>query len=94
MKRAPTFNQIQPDQAIAICSREQALRLAEYDQHGVTVLGRRGVLLTGAWALDAENSGPFILTVVFRQADQSPLAPEAIQTLVDQLNFQVRGQAR
>lgn len=94
MKRSPTFNQIQPDQAIALCSREQAAQLAEYDHYRVNVLGREGVLLTGTWSLTETNAPPFILTVIFRSASQSPLAPEQVQKLVNELKFQVRGQAR
>lgn len=88
------FNQIQPDQAIAICSREQAEQLAGYDHHQVTVSGRIGVLLTAEWLPLESHVGPFILTVVFHHVDECSPAPESIQTIVDTLKFQIRGQAR
>ena len=88
------FNQIYPNQAIAICTREQADQLANYDRHLVNVNGRARVMLTYEWTLLEEHTGPFALTVVFRYAEKHPPAPEKIQTIVDGLRFQVRGQAR
>ena len=93
-KRPSNFNQISSDQAVAICSREQAAQLAEYDEHCVQVMGQTGVLLTHVWLpLDA-HVGPFVLTVVFHQVEQHPSAPAQIQAVVDRLSFQVRGQPR
>jgi len=94
MSRPSNFNQIYPDQAIAICTREQAEQLANYDHHVVYVNGRAGVLLTYEWMPFEEHTGPFVLTVVFHHANQHPSAPENIQAIVDELRFQVRGQAR
>ena len=94
MSRSSNFNQIYPDQAIAICTREQAEQLANYDYHVVNVNGRAGVMLTYEWTPLEEHTGPFVLTVVFRHADQHPSTPENIQAIVDGLRFQVRGQAR
>ncbi|HET6596752.1 MAG TPA: hypothetical protein VFG81_14095 [Anaerolineales bacterium] len=90
------FNQIYPNQAIAICTREQAEQLVDYDHHVVQVDGRPGVLLTyrEAWMPWEGHSGPFVLTVVFHHAEQHPRAPESVQTIVDALKFQVRGQPR
>jgi hypothetical protein len=88
------FNQINPNQAIAICTREQAERLANYDHHVVHVNGRPGVMLTYDWMPVEEHVGPFVLTVVFHHAEKHPRAPEAIQSVVDELTFQVRGQPR
>ena len=89
-----SFNRIQPDQAVAICTRDQAEKLVDYDHHVVQVDGRDGVLLTYEWMPVEEHSGPFILTVVFRHVHGHPAAPAAIQSIVDGLRFQVRGQPR
>jgi hypothetical protein len=88
------FNQVYPDQAVAICSREQAEKLVSYDHHVVRVDGRAGVMLTYEWMPLEEHAGPFGLTVVFHYADKHPQAPGEIQTIVDELRFQVRGQPR
>jgi hypothetical protein len=94
LSRSDGFNQILPDQAVAICSREHAEQLASYDHHQVTVSGRIGVLLTAEWLPTESHVGPFILTVVFHHVDEYPPAPESIQLIVDTLKFQIRGQAR
>lgn len=88
------FNQIYPNQAVAICTREQAEQLVNYDHHVIHVNGRAGVLLTYEWMPLEEHTGPFVLTVVFHHAEKHPPAPENIQAIVDGLRFQVRGQAR
>ena len=88
------LNQIHPDQAVAICTREQARQLVDFDHHTVRIQGRLGVMLTNEWMPLEEHAPPFLLTVVFRYADRHPAAPAEIQTLVDGLRFQVRGQAR
>lgn len=88
------FNQISPNQAVAICTREQAEQLVAYDHHIVRVDDRPGVMLTYEWMPLEEHSGPFVLTVVFHHVEKHPRAPEAIQTIVDELTFQVRGQPR
>ena len=94
MSRPSNFNQIYPGQAIAICTREQAEQLMNYDHHVVSVNGRAGVMLTYEWMPLEEHTGPFVLTVVFHHAEKHPPAPENIQAIVDGLRFQVRGQAR
>ena len=88
------LNQLYPDQAIAICTREQAKQLVDFDHHTVRINGRLGVMLTYEWMPLEKHSPPFLLTVVFRYADRHPAAPAEIQTLVNRLRFQVRGQAR
>jgi hypothetical protein len=90
----PAFNQIYPDQAAAICTREQAEQLVNYDHHVVLVSGRPGVLLTAEWMPVEEHVGPFVLTVVFRHAEKHPPAPGSIQAVIDELKFQIRGQPR
>jgi len=94
MPRPSNFNQVNPDQAIAVCTRQQAEQLADYGHHRVTVLGKAGVLLTYEWMPIEEHVGPFVLTVVFHHADAHPPAPDEIQVLVSTLRFQVRGQPR
>ena len=88
------LNQLYPNQAIAICTREQARQLVDYDHHVVHVNGRPGVMLTYEWMPVEEHAGPFVVTVVFHHVEKHPRAPEAIQSLVDKLRFQVRGQPR
>ena len=94
MSRPSNFNQIYPDQAIAICTREQAEELVQYDHHRVIVEKRAAVLLTYGWMPIEQHVGPFVLTVVFHHAEKHPPAPEKVQAIVDVLRFQVRGQAR
>jgi hypothetical protein len=89
-----SFNQIYPNQAVAICTRAQAEQLVGYDHHVVDVNGRPGVMLTYEWMPVEEHTGPFLLTVVFHHSEKHPRAPQAIQSLVDELTFQIRGQPR
>jgi hypothetical protein len=89
-----SFYQIHPNQAVAICTREQAETLANYDHHTVRVNGRPGVMLIYEWMPLEEHTGPFVLTVVFHYAEKHPSAPEAIQSIVDGLSFQFRAQPR
>jgi hypothetical protein len=89
-----SFNQIHPHQAIAVCTREQAEQLVRYDHHVVSVHNRPGVILTYEWMPVEDHYGPFILTVVFQHAEKHPPAPHEIQSIVDGLTFQVRGQPR
>lgn len=94
MSRPPNFNRINPDQAVAICTREQAEQLVNFDHHVVDVNGRAGVMLTYEWMPVEEHQGPFLLTVVFHHTAGHPSAPEEIQFLVGGLSFRVRGQPR
>ena len=94
MNRSSNFNQLHPNQATAICTQAQAGQLINYDHHRVTILGKTGVLLTHEWMPIEEHIGPFVLTVVFHHANTHPPAPDEIQTLVNRLRFQVRGQPR
>lgn len=89
-----SFNQIYPNQAVAICTREQAAQLVNYDHHVVDVNGHAGVMLTYEWMPVEEHAGPFMLTVVFHHAEKHPRAREEIQSIVDGLRFQIRGQPR
>ncbi len=94
MNRPANFNKVHPSQAIAICSREQAEQLADYDHQRVLVDGKAAVLLTYQWLPLEEHRGPFVLTVIFHHADQHPPAPAEIQSIVDELKFQFRSQPR
>ena len=94
MSRPPLFNQINPDQAIAICTLEQAQQLVDFDNQRVLVSERAGLLLTSAWLPIEKHIGPFVLTVVFHHTETHPTVPDEIQTLVNKLKFQVRGQPR
>ena len=88
------FNRIYPNQAIALCTREQAKQLVDFDHHVVDVNGRAGVMLMYEWMPIEEHTGPFVLTVVFHHAEKHPPAPQEIQSIVDGPKFQVRGQPR
>jgi hypothetical protein len=88
------FNQIHPGQAVALCTREQAEKLVDYDHHVVQVNGRAGVMLTHEWMPLEEHTGSFILTVVFHSTDQHPHVPAEIQAIVNAISFQFRGQPR
>jgi hypothetical protein len=94
MPRSSNFNHLHPNQAVAICTPEQARQLVNYDHRAVQVNGQLGVMLTYEWMPLEEHAGPFVLTVVFHHADKHPRAPEKIQSIVDGLRFQVRGQPR
>jgi hypothetical protein len=83
-----------PDQAVAICTREQAEQLVDFDHHTIRINGLTGVMLTYEWMPLEEHAPLFLLTVVFRYADRHPVAPAEIQSLLDGLSFQVCGQAR
>jgi hypothetical protein len=89
-----SFNQIYPNQAVAICTREQAQQLVNYDHHMLEVSGRLGVMLTYGWIPIKEHASPFVLTAVFRHAEEHPRAPQEIQSLAYRLTFQMRGQPR
>lgn len=88
------FNQIYPNQAVAICTRMQAEQLVLYDHHVVEINGQPGVMLTYDWMPVEDHTGPFVLTVIFHHAEKHPPAPQAIQSIVDELTFQIRGQPR
>lgn len=94
MSRSSNFNRINPDQAVAICTREQAEQLVRFDHHVVEVNGRKGVMLTYEWMPVEEHRGPFLLTVVFHSVAGHPEAPGEIQELISGLSFRVRGQPR
>jgi hypothetical protein len=89
-----SFNQVYPNQAVAICTREQAEQLVDYDHHVVRVSGRPSVMLTYEWMPVEEHAGPFVLTVVFYHAEKHPHAPQHVQSIVNGLSFQIRGQPR
>lgn len=89
-----SFRQVYPNQAVAICTREQAEQLVRYDHHVIHVGGRPGVMLTYEWMPVEQHIGPFVLTVVFHHTEKHPRAPESIQSIVEELAFQVRGQPR
>ena len=91
---AKLFNQIYLNQAVAICTCDQAEQLLNYDHHVVNVKGRAGVMPTYAWIPIEGHAGPFVLTVVFHHTEEHPRAPQDIQMIVDELTFQLRGQPR
>ncbi len=94
MSRSSHFNRIHPDQAVAICTRQQAEQLVNYDHHVVDVNGRKGFLLTHEWRPVDEHAEPFLLTVVFHRVTGHPTAPDEIQEIVSGLSFRVRSQPR
>lgn len=94
MPRPSNSNHIHPNQAVAICMPEQAEQFVNYDHHTVRVNGQLGVMLTYEWLPLEEHASPFVLKVVFHFADKHPRPPEAIQSIVHGLRFQIRGQPR
>ena len=94
MSRASKFDHINPQQAVAICTAEQATQLLSYDHHQAIVAGHSGLLLTSEWRPLDERVRPFVLTVVFHQTESSPAVPPEIQAIVNTLKFQVRGGPR
>lgn len=52
-----SFSQIYPNQAIAICTREQAAQLGDYDHPIIQVDRRAGVMLTHEWLPVEKHSG-------------------------------------
>lgn len=75
MSRPSNFNRIHADQAVAVCTREQAVQLVDYDHHTISVNGRTGVMLTYEWLPLEQHTGPFVLTVVFHHARYGCHAP-------------------
>jgi hypothetical protein len=94
MARSASFNRIDPGQAVAVCTRAQAEQLVSYGHHVVQVNGRPGVMLTYQWMPVEEHTGPFLLTIVFHHAEKHPRAPREVQSVVNALQFRVRGQPR
>lgn len=84
------LNQLFPDQAVAVCTLQQAKQLVQYDHHVVAVNGRLGVMLTYGWMPLEEHTGPFVLAVVFQHAEKHPRAPAEVQSIVDELEFRTR----
>jgi hypothetical protein len=90
------------NEAIAICSRSQAETLVKFDHHRVKVENRWGILITYPWMPLEEAQEPLIAKVLFNPAPkhlptpeqihriifQHPLAPEIVQAIIDQLQFQ------
>lgn len=75
------------NELIAICTRDQATYLVDYDHHRVRVDGRLAVMLTYDW-MPLENApDPLLLRVVFQYAEKHPAAPPDIQAIIDQLHF-------
>jgi hypothetical protein len=95
---------ISPDshQAAAHCTRAQAEILVQFDHHRVRVEKRWGIMITYPWMPLEEAQEPFMVNVIFNPApshipdpDQiraivrkHPPAPEAVQNIIDQLQFQ------
>jgi hypothetical protein len=94
---------ISPDsyQAVAVCTREQAETLVQYDHHRVKVENRWGIMITYPWMPIEVAHEPLEVKVLFNPAfkygftpDQvramifkHPLAPEDVQTIINQLQF-------
>jgi hypothetical protein len=74
---------------IGACSKAQALVLLTYDHHTVIVGGEPAVLLSAS-LLDGDEtfSDPFELLVIFNHAGKHPPAPQLVQQIIDQVNFQ------
>lgn len=73
---------------VAICTRDQAAQIVNYDHHRVRVDGRLVVMLTYHWMPLEEAAEPLILRAVFQYAEKHPPAPLEVQTIIDQLHFE------
>ncbi len=77
---------------VARCTVEQAQQLIDFDHHAVRVAGRLGVMLTFPWMerlVQGERlAEPLELVVIFEHAAGHPLAPWAVQAVIDRLEFQ------
>src|SRR5215208_3025418 len=88
-------------QAGAVCTRNQAETLVRYDHHRVRVENRWGIMITYPWMPLEEAQEPLIVKVLFNPASKynfssdqvramifkHPLAPEEVQKIIDQLEF-------
>jgi len=72
----------------AVCTRDQAAQIVNYDHHRVRVDGRLAVMLTYHWMPLEEAAEPLILRAVFQYAEKHPPAPPEVQTIIDQLHFE------
>lgn len=75
---------------VAGCDREHAEALRRADHHVVWIAGRRALLLTYIWDAVPRTDWPEQLTleVSFTYAQRHPVAPEAVQRIVDSLAFE------
>lgn len=73
---------------IAICTRDQAVQIVNYDHHRVRVDGRLAVMLTYHWMPLEDTPEPLTLRAVFQYADKHPAAPPEVQAIIDQLHFE------
>lgn len=79
-----------PDERwVGACPRASASVLRRADHHVVQVGGRAALLLTYPWDLIPEDAWPVELTfeVSFTYPSGHPVAPEAVQEIVDGLTF-------
>lgn len=75
------------EQIVAACRPEQMDLLMHYDHYAVKVGGRFGVLLTNEWMAHYEWESTTMLQVVFGACAAYPLAPAAVQTVIDDLTM-------
>ena len=85
LKSAPRNNHAR--YAIALCPPEQAALLLPYNQHTVRINGRCGVLLAYPHLKQAELTQPVEFQIVFEHVTGHPTAPDKIQAIIDDLNF-------
>ncbi len=95
---------LSPDafEAVAVCTRAQAEILVRYDHHRVKVGSRWGIMITYPWMPLEEAEQPLRVKVIFNPAPKHlpspdqiravvfkhPLAPEEVQRIIDQLQFE------
>jgi hypothetical protein len=72
-----------------MCPRDNGKLLRRADHHVVWIAGRRALLLTYAWDAIPETDWPDELTceVSFTYPQGHPIAPDAVQDIVDSLVF-------
>lgn len=88
--------------ANAVCTRAQAETLVRFDHHRVKVENRWGIMITYPWLPLEEAQEPLVVRILFNPASKHltspdavrrmifkhPLAPEAVQRIIDTLEFE------
>jgi len=72
----------------AVCNRQQAEQLVNYDHHHIRVNARLGIMLTYHWMPLEDAVEPLLLKVVFHDsARQHPPAPPDVHNVIMNLQF-------
>jgi hypothetical protein len=76
------------DELYAICTRQQAGQLVNYDHLHIHINGRLGIMLTYHWMPIEDAAEPLLLKVVLHDsARQHPPAPPDVYDVIASLQF-------